>query len=336
MRTDRRTFLRTVATGTLATLTPAPLVRTQQVFEGADGLPAIVEDVYARGMRYLRESQRADGVWASSAYCGQTGVMGMAIVSLLAHGDNPNWGPYGSTIQAALSSILNRMDDKTGYIGTSMYNHGFATLALAEAYGEVDNPRLGPALKRAVELILAAQEQNPRGAWRYSPSSKDADTTVTGAQMVALFAARNAGIPVPETAIQKGLKFFLDCQTPDGGIGYTSSSAPNAPRTAIACLILNLAKETNSKPYALALDFLRKQPLEQTSYQFYYLYYASQAFFRASPQDWSRWNQANIQRLATEQKDDGRWDGQFGPTFSTSAALLSLALNYRYLPIYER
>ena len=47
--------------------------------------------------------------------------------------------------------------------------------------------------------------------WRYSPDSKDADTTVTGAQMVALF-ARNAGIEVPDQAISKGKKFLLECQ----------------------------------------------------------------------------------------------------------------------------
>ncbi len=79
-----------------------------------------------------------------------------------------------------------------------MYNHGFSTLALAEAYGAVDDPRLGPALQKAVRLIVSAQEANSLHAWRYSPDAKDADTTVSGAQMVALFAARNAGIPVPE------------------------------------------------------------------------------------------------------------------------------------------
>jgi hypothetical protein len=29
-----------------------------------------------------------------------------------------------------------------------MYNHAFATKALAEAYGVVDNPKIAPALKR--------------------------------------------------------------------------------------------------------------------------------------------------------------------------------------------
>ena len=102
-----------------------------------------------------------------------------------------------------------------------MYNHGFSTLALAEAYGYVHDDRIGPALQKAVDLILSSQSRNPNNAWRYSPESPDADTTVSGAQMVALFAARNAGIGVPEDAIRKALRFFAECQTPDGGIGYT-------------------------------------------------------------------------------------------------------------------
>jgi hypothetical protein len=66
------------------------------------------------------------------------------------------------------------------------------------------------------------------------------------------------------------------------------------------------------------------------------LYYAAQAFFQASPEAWNDWNRKNVKTLQSTQNDDGSWDGQFGPTFSTAASLLSLALNYRYLPIYER
>ena len=58
-----------------------------------------------------------------------------------------------------------------------MYNHGFATLALAEYYG-LTNDQNRPALK-ATNLIVSAQKTNPKGALRYSPD-KDADTTVMG------------------------------------------------------------------------------------------------------------------------------------------------------------
>jgi len=40
--------------------------------------------------------------------------------------------------------------------------------------------------------------------------------------------------------------------------------------------------------------------------------------------------------VAATQNKDGSWDGSFGNSFGTAASLLSLALNYRFLPIYER
>ena len=58
--------------------------------------------------------------------------------------------------------------------------------------------------------------------------------------------------------------------------------------------------------------------------------------FRASPEDWNTWNLANVRQLQATQSESGSWTGNYGTTFATSAALLSMALNYRYLPIYER
>ena len=317
----------------LLLLAPA---RGQELFEGADDPRATdVDRIYVGGLNYLMSLQQENGAWPDSPYGGQPGVVGLAVVSMLAHGDDPDNGPYGRGIHRGLDFILTRQNPETGYIGSSMYNHGFATLALAEAYGTVNDPRLGPALSLGVDLILDSQKRNPRNAWRYNPGSKDADTTVSGAQMVALFAARNAGIGVPEDAIRKGLDFFEQCRTPEGGYGYTSASGPNGPRTAIGTLVLALAREKDTETFRKAFDYLRNSPRSSTYHQ-YFLYYASQAYFHADPVEWERWNRSNILELGRSQNRDGSWSGQFGPTFCTSACLLSLALNYRYLPIYER
>jgi hypothetical protein len=308
----------------------------QELFvESSDNTAAEVERVYVKGLQFLARTQAATGSWPDKPYGEEPAVVALAVLSLLAHGDDPNVGPYAQSIRQGLDYILRNMDANTGYVGRSMYNHGFATLTLAEAYGMVNDPRLGPALEKAVRLILDSQAKNPTGAWRYSPTSRDADTTVSGAQMVALFAARNAGIGVPEEAIRKGLSFFLQCQTPEGGFGYISPVAPNGARTAIGCLVLALAKEKNSKAFQAAFNYLQRAPPDM-GYKQYYLYYAAQAFFQGSPEAWQRWNRQNIQELAKTQKPEGNWEGQFGVTFATSTSLLSLALNYRFLPIYER
>jgi hypothetical protein len=308
----------------------------QELFqEENDFANADVDRIYVKGLNFLAKSQMPDGTWADKPYGAEPAVVALSTLAMLAHGDEPNFGIYSEPIKKGLDYILKQMSKETGYIGRSMYNHGFSTLALAEAYGAVDDPRLGPALEKAVRLIINSQEKNSLGAWRYSPESGDADTTVSGAQMVALFAARNAGIGVKEEAIQKGLRFFARCQTGEGGIGYTSNSGPNGTRTAIACLVYSLAKDKNNPVYQNAFKYLQHAPPEM-SYREYNLYYVSQAFFQAGPQYWRDWNLKNIKSLGANQNPDGSWDGQFGTTFSTAGSLLSLALNYRFLPIYER
>jgi len=240
-------------------------------------------------------------------------------------------------VKRAMNFLLKQQNQETGYIGSSMYNHGFATLALAEAYGLTNDLRLGPALEKASKLIVSSQKSNPKGGWRYSPDSQDADSTISGAQLVALFAARNAGIKVPEEAIEKGKAFLLSCQGSNGGFGYTAASGANLPRSAIGSLILSLAKDTNTDAYRNSVEFLKENSqFGDQGHQYYSLYYTSQAMFRASPSLWNSWNSQNFKRLQSTQTENGSWNGNYGQTFATSAALLSLALNYRYLPIYER
>jgi hypothetical protein len=308
----------------------------QQLYTGSAGAVAgEVDRMYVRGLQYLARTQTAEGNWPDEPPNGEPAVTSLAVISLLAHGDDPNFGPYNTIIRRGLDYVLKHADAVTGMIGATMYNHGFATLALAESYGAVDDPRLGPALQKAVRLIVSAQAKNNFHAWRYSAEATDADTTVSGAQMVALLAARNAGIPVPEQSIQSGLNFFLSCQTPDGGFGYISPIAPNATRTAIGCVVLALARQKNTPAFKAAFNFL-KTSRPDAQYPQYFLYYVSQAYFHGSPELWQSWNRENIAFLRATQGGEGNWDGQLGPTFATAGSLLSLALNYRYLPIYER
>ena len=192
-----------------ALLTGGPL-RAQQLYTGSASVVADeVDHMYVKAMQFLVRTQSPEGNWPDEPRGDEPALNALAVISLLAHGDDPNFGPYSTTIHRGLDLILKEMDAKTGYIGSTMYNHGFATLALAESYGAVDDPRLGPALQKAVRLIVNAQKANSLHAWRYSPESQDADTTVSGAQMVALFAARNAGMAVPEEAIQDGSEILL-------------------------------------------------------------------------------------------------------------------------------
>src|SRR5437773_7668602 len=163
-----------------------------------EAVPRDVREMYDKGLQFLVKTQAENGDWTGGQQ--GPGVTGMALMAFLASGEDPNFGLYSNNVRRAVRSIISGQDGNTGYLGNSMYHHGIATLALAEAYGAVDDrhvwpggkkPRsIGAALELAVRAAITSQQKNPLGAWRYSPQSTDADTSVSGAVLVGLLAAR--------------------------------------------------------------------------------------------------------------------------------------------------
>lgn len=301
-----------------------------------DAVPAQVDLIYEQGLKFLAKSQNDKGSWNDGVGT-EPGVVGLCIAAFLAHGEDPNVGIYAKNISLGIDYIISQQNEKNGYIGSSMYTHAFATKALAESYGVVENPKIAGALRNAVGLIISSQKRNRFGGWRYTPDSRDADTTVTGCQLVTLFAARNAGIPVPDDTINKALAYLATCRGKDGDYGYTSSAGGKPTLTAIGLLCFSLAKERDSKGYQSSLSFLKKNlDFRDRYYPFYFEYYMSQALFHGDEDLWKEWNQRNIRYLSTIQAADGSFPGNQGASFNTAGALLSLALNYRFLPIYEK
>ena len=299
-------------------------------------VPPQVELMYVKGLKYLQTAQKADGSYEGD-YGSEPAIAGFCLMAALAHGDDPNTGPYATMVRRCINYILSRQNKGSGYIGTSMYNHGFATLALAEAYGMVRDDRIGPALQKAVDLTLTAQKKNKMGGWRYNPTDTSADTTVTGCQLVSLFAARNAGIPVLDEAFECGLKFMASCRDEKGIYGYMAIDEKSVTLTAIGSLTLSLAHRKTDPSFKNSLIFLQKNiNHREQRHPFYFEYYMSQALFHADSDTWEQWNRNNIRYLNACQTPNGSWLSKGSAAYSTSAALLSLALNYRFLPIYEK
>lgn len=304
-----------------------------------DVVPADVEIAYKKGLEFLAKMQATDGSFSNdrASYSNQAGITGICVLAFLAHGEDPEFGPYAKNIKKGLDFILNQQG-KNGYIGSSMYNHGFATLALAEAYGMVEDKRLVEALEKSVALLTSAQDRNPVGAWRYSPEDTTADTTVAGCQLVALLAARNAGIPVPNKNIDKALAYMASCRASNGGYGYTSKSGGKSTLTAIGSLCMSLAKQKDDKSFDTVTNYLtRSVESGGHHYVFYHEYYMAQALFHANEEEWVKWNDKNTKLMTSTQNPDGGWnDPRLGRSGATGFALLSMALNYRFLPIYEK
>jgi hypothetical protein len=192
-------------------------------------------------------------------------------------------------------------------------------------------------LKKAVGLIVSSQNQSD--AWRYNVNSSDADTTVSGAQMIALRAAANAGIEVPIKTIQRGVGFYKRCFCAGGGFGYEGPGNPNHARSAIGLLVLSLSGEYRSAEAKATADWLYSHGLvnQRDGHFFYACYYCSQAMYQAGGKYWRRWNETMTPTLIAMQNPDGSWPSRSsGPVCGTAFALLSLEINYNFLPIYQR
>ncbi|SIO58146.1 hypothetical protein SAMN05444166_5576 [Singulisphaera sp. GP187] len=320
------------------------------VAKSGEVIPRDVREMYDRGLQYLASSQTENGDWASQGGESGPGTTGLAIMAFLASGEDPNFGPYSNHVRRSLRNIVNAQNADTGYIGNSMYHHGFAMLGLAEAYGAVDERNLWPdpkgkrsigqALELAVRTALTSQKKNPLGAWRYSPEATDADTSVSGAVMIGLLAARNAGIEIPDEAINRAVGYFKSMTSSGGFVAYAGGMGgfgDSTARSAIATLVYSVARRKDLPEFKATLDHIKErldQPVQ--GYPEYGRYYQAQAFFQGDTAAWEKWNKMVIRQLKQAQRADGSFQGQWGPSFSTSMSLLALALNYRFLPIYER
>ena len=320
------------------------------------GVPPAVRSINDRSLRYLANTQLEDGSWPG----GQkgAGITGICVMAFMASGEDPDYGPYATHIRKALRNMITNQNPKTGYMTGyghgSMYHHGFAMLALSEAYGAVNEELLwkgsetpanrrrtiGEALELAVRCALTAQEKNPWGAWRYSPGSQDADTTVAGTVLMGILGARNAGIEVPNEAIDKALTFFQTCTMRGGSVSYQpmSSHGDGVTRTAIGTLVYAIGKRKDTPEYKSASEFIKRRMDQnvRSGYAFYNLYYMAQALFQSDLKAWQVWNQRIIERLQGMQQEDGSFTSGYGSAYATGMAVLTLALNYRLLPIYER
>jgi hypothetical protein len=315
-----------------------------------DVIPRDVREMYDRGLQYLIKTQNKQGGWSD----GQSGpgTTGLALMAFLASGEDPNYGIYSNQVRRALRSIISQQNGGTGYLGNSMYHHGFGMLALAEAYGAVDDRNLwkadekkkqrsiGEALELAVRATITSQNKNSMGAWRYSPTSTDADTSVSGAVLVGLLAARNAGIEVPDKSIDKAISFYKQCTSNSGTVAYSGGMGgfnESIARISIASLVYSVARRKDLPQSKATLKYLT-QRLESrpNSYPEYTRYYQAQALFQGDVEAWKKWNKSLIRELTKIQRKDGSFPGQFGQSVGTSMSLLALALNYRFLPIYER
>jgi hypothetical protein len=334
------------------------------------------------GLRWLADHQQPDGSWSAKvgyklneeyrttddgAHVGVTALAGMAF---LAGGHLPGRGEYGDAVERGLNFVLS-CGQNDGYLthrGTRMYSHAFATLFLAEIYGMTHRQDVRGKLQKAVDFIV--DTQNAEGGWRYVPFAPESDMSIVVCQVLALRAARNIGIRVPRSTIDRAARYVVESAITEENLGRRRSFFNADPP---GSFLYQRARSDSRSSFALTaagvtslyglgiysdeailrgLDYLKRE-FERFNadygrnrgghYFFWYgHYYGVQAMYTAGSSSQTSYWEPYFERLRAEILGMQRSDGSFpnrtgpGPAFGTATAVLILEIPYRYLPIFQR
>lgn len=317
--------------------TPSASIRAEEKVQIAELSPQ-AEAAIDKGLRFLASSQNENGSWGKKYPVAHTAL---ALMAFMVKGYFPSRPPFGDAMAKGVDFLLQESVAGGGYLGSVMYEHGLATLALSEVWGMSDREEVREAVKQAVSVLIRAQ--SPKGGWRYQPVPHEADLSVTVMQVVALASAKEAGILVPNEVIEKALAYVKSCQHPfSGGFGYMPGDGPEFARSAAGAMSLLMCGERGSRAVQAGLSYLKKSPatkFRDASFYYYGHYYAIQAMYQGGEEWYQEWYPSIRDALLARQGHEGAWiphQGGDDPAYCTAMSILILGVPYRFLPIYQR
>lgn len=342
--------------------------------DGPEALMGRAQIVVAKGLRYLASQQQNNGSFhfnVEAMHEVPIAITALAALAFMANGSSPERGPYAIQVDRAIKWLIDHCA-LTGpdalEIGefraendsmSRMHGHGYATLALAEAYGMFgtsgDPARLKDRerLKRCLVAAIRYSEkaQTPSGGWGYELRTAMHEGSVTVTQLQGLRAAHEAGVHVNKHVIDAAVQYLRDCQNLDsnhpdyGGFRYMKNNPKvTFALTAAAVSALNATGDYDSAAIDRGIDYMSKKDPELLGvldevYREYARLYAGQALYQYRNPDrfWKRWYRDVVDLLTAQQQEEGWFPEQnFGPVYATAMNCLTLAIPFGYLPIFQR
>jgi hypothetical protein len=325
------------------------------------------EEAVLKGLRWLKQSQNADGSWERS---NSEAMTGLALLAYLGHCETPLSEEFGDSVLRAITYLVDFSVKNKGYLTNSLpatggvYEHAIAAYALAEAYtfcskiGIPPIPNLKESVEKATNIIISGQ--HPSGGWAYGyiqSGGNNGDMSISGWQVQALKAANHTGIEFRDMrrCIDKALAYMVTCQAADGGFGYTASrTALNGSHfalTGVGVLSHQMWDKSNAREARNGIDYIKKNPgiawgkgEKNTHSDIYAAYYESQAMMNAGGNDWLDYNKTFRDSVLKNQASNGTWpatqdahhglngNGGWNEHYRTCLCILMLEVYYRFLP----
>jgi hypothetical protein len=315
---------------------------------------------------------------ATSAHGGSAplAVGALGALAFMAGGSTLERGAHGRELGLVIDYLVAHTEtdakaELVGYIGkrgdelSRMHGHGFATLALAQAYSVSPHSSRGARIERVLRAAIAriVASQGVEGGWYYEPvKSLQHEGSITICMVQALRAAHNSGFDVDPTTIARAVDYVGRSQNKDGSFRYALSDPESTVALTAAAIATLNASGTYAGPRideayawlfrALAArestGSLERNPLvandpavvrDQRVYCYFYerLYLAQALWQNPDKRVFDEWSAKERARVLTSQLPDGSWhDARFGDTYATAMNCLFLALPEGLLPVFQR
>jgi hypothetical protein len=332
---------------------PADASSTDDSSIHSDDVSPRLDQAIDRGLAFLAHSQHPNGSLDSGGP--PLAMTALTLMAMLATGHVADQGKYGLSVRQAEDFLIKQapVDGYFGHVdGSRMYGQGIVTLALAEASGVETDPQrqkqLRTVLESAVKVILMAQDvqkdQQFAGGWRYEPQSGDSDLSLSGWCALALRAATAIGMDVPKDRADRAAGFVLKCFRVDqGGFCYQPGQDCSIAMTGVGVLNLYLLDAAARPEAKSGGKWLAAHPVaDDTRMPYYAMYYDTQAAYQTGGDLWPAvWANIQARLMPAQDATDGGWPQSHsgeepGRVYATSMAMLTLAVPYRLLPIYQR
>ncbi|MEE8141594.1 MAG: hypothetical protein V3T77_00700 [Planctomycetota bacterium] len=335
------------------------------------------EQAVSAGLMWLALHRDGDGSWDPGSFdercpsgdaCRdhgfpeyRVGVTALALLAFLGAGiDGERSSEFRQVVRDGLVYLLAEQD-ATGCIGPRegqyMYNHAIASFCLAEAAVLTRQPRYREAAGRA--LHFSSRAQQPGGGWDYTAArTLRNDLSITGWQVMAIYAAQEAGIPIPQEMLERLDKHIRRAVHSSGWSTYADRGVGKfrggVSIAAVGMLCkLYLGWPLNSLENSADILIWRKPDPEarldwdHTFQSCYYWYYATLALFHLGGDRWEAWNIFLKRIILPLQRQDGHANGSWDPDpnwighaggriTSTALHVLIFEVYYRYTPLHKK
>jgi prenyltransferase beta subunit len=312
--------------------------------------------------RWLHFHQDKNGQWDADGfqkncdirkgiYCGGEGAAdydlattSFSLLAYLGNGHTHRVGRFKKTVKRGLDWLRGQQKgsgsfgDEEGSL--SVENHAMATMAICEAYAVTRDYRFKAPGLAAVKFLVSLQEKS--GGWKKGTEAKLPDVLTTAWAVLALKAAKTAGLEPPENSFEKALGFFdsRSFMYKDTRSRFKNKERLQATAAAAIAGIFCGRKRTDGR-LLKKVEFLSKNlPKWDDGLGPVYWYFGTYALFQHGGEKWQEWAKAMKKALLGRQRiggcANGSWDPvgpdakKLGRVGATAFNTLTLEIYYRY------